>query len=54
MVSKLHNIVVISRSFTTEDSNDRPILLTGLKTTSLLLASGSSDTLSTILTTADD
>ena len=39
-------LVVISRSFTTEDSNDRPILLTGLKTTSLLLAWGSGDTLS--------
>ena len=40
-----NTLVVMSRKFTTEDSNDRPILLTGLKQTSLLFAFGAEDTL---------
>jgi hypothetical protein len=40
-----NTLVVISRKFLTDDANDHPILLTGLKKTTLLLAFGTSDTL---------
>ena len=40
-----NTLVVISRKFLTNDTNDRPILLTGLKRTTLLLAFGASDAL---------